>query len=114
MKPQRTGFLGLSHLEIVSSAGLASLGNAVVAIDGDFKKVEQLLRFQPPIFEPGLGEALHASAGRMIFGTDPALLGESPVVILSQDMPVDDDNTAKLSIVQRLVEGVLEHLQRGS
>ena len=56
-----TGFLGLSHLGIVSSIGWASLGSPVIAVDLEREPVERLGRGELPVHEPGLPEAFAAA-----------------------------------------------------
>ena len=56
-----TGFLGLSHLGIVSSIGWASLGSPVVGVDLEAQPVERLGRGELPVHEPGLPEAFAAA-----------------------------------------------------
>ena len=94
---QPTGFLGLSHLGLVSSIGWASFGNAVVAVDPDRETIELLRQARLPIHEPGLDEMLGQVRSRLVFGTDPALLAACPLVILSRDIPTDADNTSNLA-----------------
>lgn len=108
---QPTGFLGLSHLGLVSSIGWASFGNAVVAVDPDRETIELLRQARLPIHEPGLDEMLGQVRSRLVFGTDPALLAACPLVILSRDIPTDADNTSNLAGVEGLVESVIPHLR---
>ena len=54
-----TGFLGLSHLGIVSSIGWASLGFLVW--EWTWRRGRRLCRGGLPVHEPGLAELLAAS-----------------------------------------------------
>ena len=109
-----TGFLGLSHLGIVSSVGWASLGSPVVGVDLDRAPVDALGRGELPVHEPGLPEAFAASRGRMRFATDPAALAECPLVIVSRDVPTDAGNGSDTTAVLRLVDAAVPHLRRGA
>ena len=66
--------IGAGYVGIVSSAGLAEIGNDVVCVDIDKERVEALSRGQLPIFEPGLDELLgrNVAAGRLRFSTEMA------------------------------------------
>ena len=50
--------IGIWHLGSVTSACLADLGYHVIGYDKDQKKVEELNKGNPPLFEPGLNELI--------------------------------------------------------
>jgi UDPglucose 6-dehydrogenase len=106
-----TGFLGLSHLGIVSSTGWASLGQPVAAVDLDPAPVAALGQGEVPVHEPGLDALLGRHRARMTFSTDPAALAACPLVVIARDVPTDHDNAADPSVVQDLVDAALPHLQ---
>ena len=107
------GFLGLSHLGIVSSVGWASLGDAVVAVDLDPVPVAALRRGDLPVLEPSLPEVFAAARSRMTFSTEPADLAACPLVIVSRDVPTDDANASDPAPVLGLVDAALPHLRDG-
>jgi UDPglucose 6-dehydrogenase len=108
-----TGFLGLSHLGIVSSVGWASLIGPVVAVDLDGPVVAQLAAGRLPVHEPSLDELFAKSRGRMTFTTDPAALAQCDLLIVARDVPTDDRNVSDLSAVLALVDAAVPHLQHG-
>jgi UDPglucose 6-dehydrogenase len=112
--PPLTGFLGLSHLGIVSGVGWAALGSPVVGVDLERAPVERLQRGELPVHEPGLPEAFAEARGRMRFTTDPAALAECPLVIVSRDVPTDDANGSDTSAVLRLIDAAIPHLRPGA
>jgi UDPglucose 6-dehydrogenase len=107
---QLTGFLGLSHLGLVSSIGWASLGNPVVGVDPDPEIIDLLNQRRVPVHEPGLSELLSTSRTALTFTTAMASLRECPLVILSRDVPTGEGNRSDLSAVERLVEAAIPHL----
>jgi UDPglucose 6-dehydrogenase len=109
-----TGFLGLSHLGIVSSIGWASLGSRVIGVDLERDPVERLGRGELSVHEPGLPETFAAARERMRFTTDPAALAECALVIVSRDVPTDADNGSDTSAVLRLVDAAIPHLRPGA
>ncbi|MGH7353308.1 MAG: nucleotide sugar dehydrogenase [Candidatus Rokuibacteriota bacterium] len=108
-----TGFLGLSHLGLVSSIGWASLGDPVVAVDLDGGRVAELQRGTLPILEPSLETLFGRSRARMTFASDPAALGECPLVIIAYDVPTDALNRSDTAVVLDLVDAALPHLRPG-
>ena len=114
MSARPTGFLGLSHLGIISSIGWASLGSRVIAVDLDREAVDRLGRGELPVHEPGLPELLAATRDRIQFSSDPSALAECDLVIVSRDIPTDADNGSDPEIVHRLIEAAIPHLRPGS
>jgi len=108
-----TGFLGLSHLGIVSSIGWASFGEPVVAVDLDPAPVEALRAGRLPVHEPGLAELFDRVRPRMTFSTEPAALGEAALVIVARDVPTDTADASDPSAVLRLIDGAVPHLRDG-
>jgi len=111
MSGAATGFLGLSHLGIVSSIGWASLVGRVHAVDLDPAPVATLQRGEVPVLEPGLAELFARTRSAMTFATDPAALAECPLVVIARDVPTDDANAADTSVVWQLVDAALPHLR---
>jgi len=107
-----TGFLGLSHLGIVSSIGWASFGEAVVAVDLDPAPVEKLARGELPVHEPALDALFARVRGSMTFSTDPAALGGCPLVVVARDVPTDAANTSDPAVVLEAIDAALPHLRQ--
>jgi UDPglucose 6-dehydrogenase len=99
----RVGFLGLSHLGILSSAAWASKGVQVVAVDPDAELVKRLVRGEPPIYEPGLGELLLGSRGTLRHSARLEDLRRCPLVLVSRDTPTDEQGVSDPDVVTRLI-----------
>ncbi len=111
---QPTGFLGLSHLGLVASIGWASFGDPVVAVDPDQDWARLLDQARLPIDEPGLEDLLRQYQSGMTFSSDPAILAQCSLVILSQDVPTDSENVSDLTTVKRLADMAIPHLRPGA
>ncbi|MEY3273715.1 MAG: hypothetical protein RLZZ341_2621, partial [Pseudomonadota bacterium] len=63
---------GAGYVGLVTGACLSEMGNHVVCIDVDPRKIEMLQRGEIPIHEPGLEGLVHrnAAAGRLQFTLD--------------------------------------------
>ncbi len=110
----RTAFVGLSHLGLVSSVGWASMGSEVIGIDPDAQRIAKLSRAEAPLHEPGLAELLTASRARMTFTTDLARVAEASLVVLSRDVPTDENGVSDPSVVHELLERTIPHLAAGA
>lgn len=112
MSAAPTGFLGLSHLGIVSSVGWASFGQPVAAVDLDRCAVLDLARGRLPVHEPGLDQLFERARASMTFSTDPAALAACPLVIVTRDVPTDAADASDPSVVLDLVDAALPHLRQ--
>ncbi|HET8576156.1 MAG TPA: nucleotide sugar dehydrogenase [Methylomirabilota bacterium] len=104
---QRVGIVGLSHLGIVASVGLASLGLEVTAVD-HAERVAALTAGRLPVHEPGLGELLARSAPT--FTADYAALKSCELVIVALDTVTDELNRSDLSVLDACIDRALPWL----
>jgi UDPglucose 6-dehydrogenase len=89
-----TGFVG-----VVTSAVFAKLGNNVVGLDIDEKKVESLRQGIVPFFEPGLQELLVETqkTGKLTFTTNYAsAISSADIVMIMVGTPSSPDGQADL------------------
>jgi UDPglucose 6-dehydrogenase len=114
MAPARpAAFLGLSHLGIVSSAGWASHGQRVLALDPDQDLVQRLLVGDLPIHEPRLAELIERDREWLEFSSDLSRVGECDLVVVSRDIPTDAHNVSETGVVLDLVDQIVPHLADG-
>ena len=64
--------LGAGHVGLVTAVGFARLGHRVTIADLDAARIAGLAKGRPPVFEPGLTEALIAGLtdGSLAFTTE--------------------------------------------
>ena len=104
------GFVGLSHLGLVSAVAAAAKGFAVVAYDPDQQLCSELNKGRLPIFEPDLHELLTRNRDRLRFSADPSSLVTCAVVYIARDVPTDDDGRSDLSDLEDLIHEVVGHI----
>ncbi len=94
--------VGTGYVGLVTGACLADMGNHVVCLDVDARKIQVLNEGGIPIHEPGLDEVVrrNAAAGRLQFTTDvPAAVAHGTLQFIAVGTPPDEDGSADLQYV---------------
>ena len=105
--------IGTGYVGLVTGACLAEMGNHVVCLDIDARKIAMLNRGEIPIHEAGL-EALvqrNAAAGRLQFTTDvAAAVGHGTMQFIGVGTPPDEDGSADLQYVLAAATNIGRHM----
>ena len=109
----KASIIGTGYVGLVTGACLADVGNHVMCLDVDERKIERLRRGEIPIFEPGLKEIVHnnVASGRLSFTTDPresALYAK--VQMIAVGTPPGEDGSADLQYVIAAARGIAAHM----
>ena len=91
--------IGSGYVGLVSGACFAEMGNHVVCVDVDKKKIEDLKKGIIPIYEPGLENLVVNSyqQGRLSFTTDLSdTSAKSDIYMIAVGTPPEDDGSADL------------------
>ena len=99
--------IGTGYVGLVSGACFAEVGNDVLCVDLDQKKINALKQGQIPIYEPGLDSLVETNiaADRLSFTTDISEaigddnLVKSDVLFIAVGTPPDEDGSADLRYV---------------
>ncbi|AUT71849.1 UDP-glucose dehydrogenase family protein [Paraburkholderia hospita] len=94
--------IGSGYVGLVTGACLADIGNEVVCVDIDRKKVDTLLSGGVPIYEPGLKDVMdrNRQAMRLKFTTDMDVgVAHGDVLFIAVGTPPDEDGSADLTHV---------------
>ena len=94
--------IGAGYVGLVSGACLAEMGNHVVCLDVDPRKIETLNNGGIPIHEPGLDKVVqrNAAAGRLQFTTDISVaVAHGTLQFIAVGTPPDEDGSADLQYV---------------
>lgn len=109
--------VGVGYVGIVTAACFADLGNAVVALDVDEKKIEDLNKGIMPIYEPGLKELIdrNVEAERISFTTSYAQgLDKAEYIFIAVGTPSGVDGEADLQYVASAARSISEEMNEGS
>ncbi len=109
--------VGVGYVGIVTTACFADLGNSVVALDVNEKKIEGLKKGKMPIYEPGLKELIdrNVEAERLRFTTSyPEALEKAEYIFIAVGTPSGVDGEADLQYVASAARSISEHMNEGS
>ncbi|MBV5308972.1 UDP-glucose/GDP-mannose dehydrogenase family protein [Chromatium okenii] len=104
---------GSGYVGLVTGVCLAEVGNNVLCIDIDPKKIDLLNSGGVPIHEPGLEELIKSNreAGRMHFSTDAeAGVKHGLFQFIAVGTPPDEDGSADLQYVLAVARTIGQHM----
>ena len=93
--------VGTGYVGLVTGACIAEMGNTVVCVDVDPKKIENLKKGILPIYEPGLETVVEENfaAGRLLFTTAlPEAMEQSDIIFIAVGTPPGEDGSADLRL----------------
>ena len=105
--------IGSGYVGLVSGACLADLGNDVMCLDIDPRKIALLNNGGVPIYEPGLDDVIkrNIAAGRLRFTTDIAeSVAHGLVQMIAVGTPSDEDGSADLQYVIAAARSIARHM----
>ncbi|XEC95516.1 UDP-glucose/GDP-mannose dehydrogenase family protein [Paenibacillus tarimensis] len=96
--------IGTGYVGLVSGVCFAELGNNVICVDKEQRKVDMLKNGEVPIYEPGLREILQKNVdeGRLSFTMDlEQAVRSSEVIVLAVGTPSLPNGEANLSYIEQ-------------
>ena len=105
--------VGVGYVGLVSGACFADLGNRVIALDIDEKRIENLNKGIMPIYEPGLEELVerNVKAGRLSFTTSyKEALDGTEFAFIAVGTPSGVDGDADLQYVASAARSIAENM----
>ncbi len=105
--------IGSGYVGLTTGACFAEMGNQVICVDNDERKIEMLKAGKVPIFEPGLDEMIHRNtvSGRISFtlGLSEAVK-RSQIIFIAVGTPPEEDGSADLQHVLAAAREIAECL----
>ncbi|HXC40054.1 MAG TPA: UDP-glucose/GDP-mannose dehydrogenase family protein [Burkholderiales bacterium] len=105
--------VGTGYVGLVTGACFAEVGNDVICLDVDQKKIAVLKQGGIPIHEPGLQDMVkrNAAAGRLRFTTDVAeAVAHGDIQFIAVGTPPDEDGSADLKHVVAAARNIGRHM----
>jgi UDPglucose 6-dehydrogenase len=106
--------IGSGYVGLVTAVCLADLGNVVVCMDVDQKRIDRLNAGDMPIYEPGLAELIERNryAGRLTFtASDAMAIAHAPMLIIAVGTPSAADGSADLQYVEAAAANIARHME---
>ncbi len=105
--------IGTGYVGLVSGACLAEVGNNVLCLDVDARKIAILNQGGIPIYEPGLEDMVkrNVAEGRLQFTTDVELAAQHGLIqFIAVGTPPDEDGSADLQYVVAAARNIGKHM----
>ncbi len=105
----KVGVIGSGYVGLVAAACFSEMGNKVICVDVDEKKIENLKNGIIPIYEPGIESLVldNQKKGTLHFTTEiKEALNESEVVFIAVGTPMGDDGSADLKYVLQVAKDI--------
>ncbi len=109
----KLAIIGSGYVGLTSGACFADMGNTVICVDKDLRKIDMLKKGEIPIFEPGLEAMVHRNVEekRLSFTTDLAhAVKDSQIIFIAVGTPPEEDGSADLSHVLAAAEEIAEYI----
>lgn len=105
--------IGSGYVGLVSGACFAELGNKVICVDNDAKKITALKKGMIPIYEPGLEEliAINTQKRRLKFSTSiKEAVEASEIIFIAVGTPPLEDGEADLTGIENVARNIALNL----
>jgi UDPglucose 6-dehydrogenase len=111
----KISIIGTGYVGLVSGACFADVGNTVLCLDVDARKIDMLNDGRIPIHEPGLDSLVtrNADAGRLLFSTSyDEAVAHAEVIFLAVGTPPDEDGSADLTHILAAARSIGQRIDR--
>jgi len=111
----KVAVIGTGYVGLVSGACFAKMGNSVICVDVDEKKIEALKNGVVPIYEPGLADIVSEcyKNGSLKFSTQiTEALEHADVLFIAVGTPMGADGQADLKYVLSVAKSIGENLNK--
>jgi UDPglucose 6-dehydrogenase len=105
--------IGTGYVGLVTGTCLAEMGNQVLCLDLDKKKIAMLNDGEVPIHEPGLSDLIkrNVAAGRLRFTSDVEYsVGYGKMQFIAVGTPPDEDGSADMQYVLAAARSIGRHM----
>ncbi len=108
-KPMNVSIIGTGYVGLCTGVGLAVMGHRVVCMDIDKERVAKINAGEPPIYEPGLREALREVKRKELLEATSDLeyaLSRSDISFIAVPTPQKRDGGPDLSFIEKVSKDI--------
>ncbi|HRU38312.1 MAG TPA: UDP-glucose/GDP-mannose dehydrogenase family protein [Candidatus Goldiibacteriota bacterium] len=99
--------IGTGYVGLVTGVCMADLGNSVICVDVDEKKIKNLKKGMLPIYEPGLEDIIKRNKSRLAFTTSlKDGVRKSEIIFIAVGTPPAEDGDADLTYVKAVAREI--------
>lgn len=105
--------IGAGYVGLVAAACFAKLGNRVICVDNDKKKIEQLKKVKVPNFEPGLEKLVKEAVRKKKLSFIHSIakgVKDSQIIFIAVGTPPKESGEADLTALEHVARKIAEHL----
>ena len=104
----KVAVIGIGYVGLTQAACLAELGNEVIGIDNDHKKIELLKSGVIPIYEKGMHSIIFSNVkeNRLRFSTDIKDVDGSEIIFICVGTPPKEDGKPDLKYVENVAQQI--------
>ncbi len=105
----RVAVIGTGYVGLVTGVVLAELGNEVICVDNDPRKIDMLKKGIPPIYEPGIEEMLKKTLEDGYFKVSDNIgqaVDKSEIVFIAVGTPPGPDGTPDMTAVKAVAKEI--------
>ena len=92
--------IGAGYIGLITAACFAEMGNEVICVDSDEKKIDDLDHYRLSVYEPGLEDLIRRNCmgKRLFFSTDlPKAIEKSLIIYIALSQGPEEDEAADLA-----------------
>jgi UDPglucose 6-dehydrogenase len=92
--------IGAGYIGLITAACFAEMGNEVICVDADEKRIDDLDHYRLPVYEPGLEDLIRRNCmgNRLFFSTDlPKAIEKSQFIYIALSQGPEEDEAADLA-----------------
>jgi UDPglucose 6-dehydrogenase len=110
----KIGIIGTGYVGLVTGTCFADLGNDVICVDKDKKKISQLLKGEVPIYEPGLSDMVkrNIKEKRLKFTSSIKFCVDNcEIIFIAVGTPSKEDGWADLTFIEDVASAIAKNLK---
>ncbi len=108
MKQPIIGFIGMTHLGLVSGVAASKKGFQIICFDQNPEIIKEINAGNLPVSEPLLQEYIEDNRNKIEFTSNQGLLNKCDVIYIAPDIPTDDHGNSGLEVIEKLIEFVFK------